>query len=191
MLSSPSLAIDADGKLAATYLQSVGASNSYTYNLARCTDAACTSITNNPVSALIGGTAPFRTVVAIRSNRLPIALDSQGLVLMDCTTASCSALNHHALPIPAASQPIGVRLLAGDVLAFALFNAGSAGAFACADATCASGTTVAATGSAQSIYDADIVLDATHRPLIAYVDFDTRKLSAAGCSDTFFADGFE
>jgi hypothetical protein len=192
MLANLSIAIGADGIAAATYLESIGASNSYTYQIARCTDSACTSVTNEPVSALVGGTQPYRTIAAVRSNHLPVLLDSQAthLALLDCTTASCSAFNDQALPILGASQPVGLQLLADDVPAFALFGAGSAGAFACANADCTSGIAVAATTSTQSIFDADFALDATHRPLIAYIDFDTRKLSAAGC-ERIFADGFE
>ena len=132
-------------------------------------------------------------MAAVRSNHLPLVLDAQSthLALLDCTTGSCAAFNDRALPVPATSQPVGLQLLANDVPAFALFAAGSAGAFACANATCTSGTPVSAATSTQSIVDADFALDSTHRPLIAYIDFDTRKLAAAGCSDTVFAGGFE
>ena len=193
MLANLSLAIDADGTAVATYLASMGSSNSYTYELARCADAACSSVTNEPISTLVGGTPPYRTIGAIRSNHLPLALDPQGanMTMLDCTTGSCTAFTARPLPVSAASQPVGLQLLANDVPAFALFGAGSAGAFACANATCTSGASLSASNGTQSILDADFALDATRRPLIAYIDFDTRKLSAAGCSDTLFADGFE
>ena len=191
-LSNLSLAIGADGIAVATYLASIGASNSYNYELARCADAACTSVANETVSAVVGGTQPYRTIAAVRSNGLPLALDTQSvhLALLDCTTASCSTFVDRALPVSAASQPVGLQLLADDVPAFVLFTAGSVGAFACADATCTSGSSVTAVSSTQSILDADFTLDAKHRPHIAYIDFDTRKLAAAGC-DIVFADGFE
>jgi hypothetical protein len=191
-LSNLSLAIGTDGIAVATYLESIGPSNSYTYELARCTDADCTSVTNEQVSAVVGGTQPYRTIAAVRSSLLPIALDTQSthMALLDCTTTSCSTFDDRALPVSGSPQPVGLQLLANDVPAFALFAAGSAGAFACATADCTSGTSVTASSTTQSILDADFALDATQRPLIAYIDFDTRKLAAAGC-DTVFADGFE
>jgi hypothetical protein len=190
--SNLSLAIDADGHVAATYLQSEGASNLYTYNLARCADTACASVTNTTISSPVGRASPFRTAVAIRSSRFPLALDSQSTntALLDCTTSSCSTFNDDALPIVVGSEPIGLGLLDNDIPSFALFTSGNVGAFACADASCTSGASVSATNTTQSILEADFALDPAQRPLIAYIDFDTRKLSAAGC-DTLFADGFE
>src|SRR5262249_24313452 len=141
-LGNLSLAIGSDGNAVATYLESIGASNSYNYDLARCSDAACSSVTNEPVSALVGGTQAYRTIAAVRSNHLPIALDSQSaqMALLDCTTGSCSTLVDRALPVPATSQVVGLQLLGNDVPAFALFVAASAGAFACTSATSTSGT---------------------------------------------------
>ena len=191
--STLSFAIDANGYAAATYFESEGPSNVYTYNLARCSDTACVTVSNAQISAPVVGSAPFRTALALRADSLPLALDSRSAhtALLDCTTSDCTAFNDRALPASASGVPIGLSLLTNDVPAFSLFAPNSVGAFACADGPCTSGTEIVATNTTQSILDADFALDATQRPLLAYIDFDTRKLSAAGCSDVIFADGFE
>ena len=191
--SNLSFAIDANGLAAATYLESEGPSNLYTYHLARCADTACASVSNEQISAPVGNATPFRTALALRTGGLPLALDSQSThtALLDCTTSDCSSFDDLAMPASASGVPVGLRLLRNDVPTFALFAPDSVGAFACAGATCTSGTSVTAVNATQSILDADFALDASQRPLVAYIDFDTRKLSAAGCSDALFADGFE
>ena len=190
--STLSFAIDANGYAAATYFESDGPSNVYTYNLARCADVACTTVSNMPITAPIVASAPFRTALALRTGGLPLALDSRSMhtALLDCTTINCSAFDDRALPASASGVPIGLGLLANDLPAFALFAPNSVGAFSCSNATCTSGTEIAVTNTTQSILDGDFALDAAQRPLLAYIDFDTRKLSAAGC-DVIFANGFE
>ena len=110
--------------------------------------------------------------------------------IVDCTTINCSAFDDRALPVSASGVPIGLGLLANDLPAFALFAPNSVGAFSCSSATCTTGSEIAVTNTTQSILDGDFALDAAQRPLLAYIDFDTRKLSAAGC-DVIFANGFE
>lgn len=191
--SNLSFAIDAKGRAAAAYLESEGPSNLYTYHLARCADTACASVTNEQISAPVGNASPFRTALALRGDGLPLALDSQSTheTLLDCTTSDCSSFDDLAMPASASGVPIGLRLLTNDVPTFALFAPDSVGAFACADTACVSGVSVTAANATQSVLDADFALDASQRPLLAYIDFDTRGLSAAGCSDALFADGFE
>lgn len=187
-----SLAIGSDGTLAATYLTSEGASNLNTYNIARCSDTACTTITNTQISAPVGNSTPSLTAVAIRSDQRPLALDSQAsnMALLDCTTSACTAVVDRLLPEEATGLPLGLKVLPGDLPAFALFNPLMAGAFACADANCSTGSAVQTSTSATGIIDADFALDADSHPLIAYIDSDTNNLWLAGC-DVIFASGFE
>ena len=192
-LSTLSFAIDANGQAAATYFESDGSSNVYMYNLARCADSACATVSNAQISASFVASAPFRTALALRADGLPLALDSRlaHTALLDCMTNNCTTYDDRALPASAIGVPIGVGLLANDAPTFALFAPNSVGAFACADEPCTSGSEIVAINTTQSILDADFTLDAAQRPLVAYIDFDTRKLSAAGCSDAIFFDGFE
>jgi len=191
------LAVGSDGLVAATYLTSEGALNLYTYSIARCGDLACTMVANTQLSAPISNSSPYRTVVELRSDQRPLALDSQSnnRALLDCTTSACTGFDNRLLPAGAAGQPIGLQLLTGDLgdlPAFALFNPLGVGAFACADSTCSSGAFVQASSTTMSILDADFAVDANAHPVITYIDFDTRGLAVAGCKpDLIFSDGFE
>jgi hypothetical protein len=192
MFSALSLARGGDQTLAAAYLSSVGASNLNTYNIARCADAACTSVTNTQVAAPVGDSTSVRTALAMRSDLRPLALDSQAnnRVLLDCTTSACSAWNDR--PLPTTGQPLGLKLLTGDVPAYALFDSPTVSAIACNDTGCSMGNGVVASTSTSNILDGDFALDANARPVVAYIDFDTRTLAVAGCkADVMFIDGFD
>ena len=194
-ISELSLALDTDYVPAATYLTSEGASNLYTYSIARCYDAGCASVTNTQISAPVSNSTPTLTALSMRSDLRPLALDNQGnnRALLDCAAAACTSFDNRALPAAAAGQPLGLGILPGDRPAFALFGAQNVAAFACSDTTCASGGTLMQAASAQNdVLDGAFTLDANLRAAIAYIDFDTRALAAARCMpDPIFADGFE
>jgi hypothetical protein len=192
--SGLSLAVGSDGHVAATYLASEGASNLNTYNIARCSDLACTAVTNTLISAPVSNSSAYRTAVAIRSNQRPLALDSQSnnTALLDCTSSPCTSINNRLLPASAAGQPIGLGLLPGDLAAFAVFSSGKVGAFACTDSVCSAGVLAQANSAATSILDADFAVDANTHPAITYIDADTGGLAVAGCnSNVVFIDGFD
>ena len=192
MFSALSLARGSDQALAAAYLTSVGGSNLNNYEIARCIDAACTNVVNTQVATPVGDSTPVRTALAMRSDRRPLALDSQARnrMLLDCTSSACDAWNNRALPTQ--GQPLGLKLLAGDVPAYALFDAPWVGAIACNDAGCAIGNGLVTATPTSSILDGDFAVDANARPAIAYIDFDTRTLSVAGCkADVVFVDSFD
>jgi len=192
MFSELSLALDADQHPAAAYLSSVGGSNLNTYNIARCGDAACTAVDNTQLAMPVGNGTPVRTALAIRSDRRPLALDSQAehRVLLDCTSAACTASNDRTLG--SSGLPLGLKLLSGDLPAYASFSAGKVAANACADTLCAGADSRSADTPTASVLDGDFALDANARPAVAYIDFDTRQLAVAGCmADVVFVDGFE
>jgi len=192
MFSALSLALDADQHPAAAYLSSVGGSNLNTYNIARCSDAACTAVDDTQLAVPVGNGTPVRTALAIRSDRRPLALDSQAehRVLLDCTSAACSASNDRTLASP--GLPLGLKLLPGDLPAYASFNAGSVQANACTDAQCGGSDSLAAVTATANVLDGDFALDANARPAAAYIDFDTRQIAVAGCvADVVFVSGFE
>ncbi len=187
-----SLAIDSDGFLAVSYLTSEGASTLNAYYLARCSDASCSMVTNMQISVPVGSSTPTRTAVAIRSDQRPLALDSQAsnIALLDCATRDCAMVTDRPLPAGAAGLPLGLKLMPGDLPAFALFNPLTVGAFACADAACFDGVAVQTSSTATRILDADFAIDASSRPIIAYIDADTGSLAVTGC-DAIFSDGFD
>ncbi|MDR3385981.1 MAG: hypothetical protein P4L92_02915 [Rudaea sp.] len=189
-----SLAVGSDGDPAATYLTSEGASNLNNYDLARCGDSMCMSVTNTQISAPVGTSTPAFTALAIRSDQRPLALDNQAsnTALLDCTTSDCTAVVNRLLPPSAVGQPMGLKLLPGDLPAFALFNPSMVGAFACTDATCSGGASLQTTSPTTSIIDADFAVDSSPHPAIAYIDAGTSDLAIAGCyADLVFANGFE
>ena len=110
--STLSFAFDANGYAAATYFESEGPSNTFTYNLARCADTACATVSNAQISVSAVGSAPFRTALALRAGGLPLALDSRSthIALLDCTTSDCTTFNDRALPASASGVPIGFEL---------------------------------------------------------------------------------
>jgi hypothetical protein len=190
--SGLSLAIGSDGIPAATYLASQGANN--TYNIAHCSDAACTAVVNSQISAPVGNSTPVRSGVAIRSDLRPLAIDSQAQnrALLDCANVGCTAANNALLPSSAIGTPVGLKLLAGDRPAFALFNALSVGAYACATAACTSGAAVQVASAATSILDADFAVDSASYPAMAYIDQATSDVGIARCvGDIIFVDGFD
>lgn len=192
MFSALSLARGSDQTLVAAYLSSVGGSNLNTYNIARCTDAACTSVIDTQVAAPVGDSTSVRTALAMRSDLRPLALDSQAnnRVFLDCATSGCGAWNDR--PLPTIGQPLGLKLLSGDVPAYALFGAPHVSAVACNDSGCSVGNGLIANTATSSILDGDFALDGNARPAIAYIDFDTRTLAVAGCkADVVFIDGFD
>ena len=194
MFSSLTLALDNTGKLAANYLTSVGASNLNTYDVARCADTACNSVGNSQLSAPVSNSTPTRTALAMRSNSRPLGLDNQAnnRALLDCTSSGCAVADNREIPANAPGQPFGLRLLGGDLPAFAWSGAAAIGAFACADATCTSGQAVQAISAASSILDGDFAISVDARPAVAYIDFDTRTLAVAACDgDVVFKNGFD
>ena len=191
--SELSLAVGSDGHPAATYLTSVGASNSYVFDIAHCGDATCTSVTRTPLAGPLGVAFPFANGIAIRSDEKPLVLETElgGVALFDCSTVACDASSAYSLPAAAGGQPIGLQLLADNPL-FALFTASTVGVFACSDATCSAGSVTQTSSTATTIADADFSLDTQARAAIAYIDADTRTLSAAGClPNEIFDNGFE
>lgn len=151
-------------------------------------------VTDTQISAPVDHSTPSRTAVAIRSDQRPLALDSQvnNTALLDCTTSVCAAVTNRLLPASTLGQPLGLKLLSGDLPAFALFNPSTVGAFACADSICSDGASVQTASSATDIIDADFTLDSNSHPAIAYIDSDTSNLAVAGCySDLLFTDGFD
>jgi hypothetical protein len=192
--SGLSLAVGSDGHVAATYLASEGASNLNTYNIARCSNLACTSVTNTLISAPVSNSSPYRTAVAIRGDTRPLALDSQSnnTALLDCTTSPCSSINNRLLPAGAAGQPVGLGLVSADHAAFAVFSSAKVGAFACTDSVCSAGVLLQANSAATSILDADFAIDADAHPAITYIDANTGGLAVAGCnSNVIFINGFD
>jgi len=192
MFSGLSLALGSDGTLAAAYLSSVGGSNLNTYHIARCSDAACSGVTDTQLAVPVGNGTPVRTALALRTDQRPLALDSQPehRVLLDCTARACNAWNDRALPTTGA--PLGLKLLSGNVPAYALFDASTVSAIACNDANCGVGNGLFAATPTQSVLDGDFALDASARPAVAYIDFDTRTLAVAACeADVLFIDGFD
>ena len=191
MFSALSLARGSDQTLAAAYLSSVGGSNLNTYNIARCADIACTSVSNTQVAVPVDDSTPVRTALAMRSDQRPLALDSQAnhRAWLDCTSSACNAWND--LPLPTIGQPLGLQLLPGNVPAYALFDSSTVSAVACNDIGCTVGNGVVAGTPTTSILDGDFALDQNARPAVAYIDFDTRALAVAGCTDVVFSNGFE
>jgi len=194
MFSSLTLVLDSTGKLAANYLTSVGASNLNTYDIARCADTACTNISNAQLSAPVSNSTPTRTALAMRSDSRPLGLDNQAnnRALLDCTSSGCAVADNRVIPANAPGQTFGLRLLAGDLPAFAWSGANAVGAFACADATCTNGQGVQTSSAALSVLDGDFAISVDARPAFAYIDFDTRTLAVAACNgDVVFKDGFD
>ena len=192
MFSALSLALDADQNPAAAYLSSVGGSNLNNYNIARCADTGCSAVDNAQLAVPVGNATPVRTALAIRSDRRPLALDSQAQhrVLLDCTAAACTASNDRALG--SSGMPLGLKVLSGDLPAYASFDGSTVAAIACTDASCSGGNPVVAATATASVLDGDFAVDANARPAVAYIDFDTRNLAVAGCTaDVLFIDGFE
>jgi len=192
MFSELSLVLDDAMNPAAAYLSSVGGSNLNDYNIARCADAACTTVENTRLAEPVGDATPVRTALAMRADRRPLALDSQAhhRVLLDCTSNACSAWNDRALPT--LGMPLGLKLLSGDRPAYASFDSNTLSAIACNDTQCTANTSVAAPTPTLSILDGDFALDAGVRPALAYIDFDTRALAVAGCDgELLFVDGFD
>jgi hypothetical protein len=191
--SELSLAVGSDGHPAVTYLTSIGASNSYVFDIARCGDAACASVTRTQLAGPLAVAFPFANGIAIRSDQKPLALETEfgGVAMFDCSTIACNASTPHSLPVTAVGQPIGLQLLSDNPL-FALFAASTVGVFACSDATCSGGSLTQTSSTATAAGDADFALDTQARAAIAYIDADTRTLSAAGClPNEIFTDGFQ
>lgn len=194
MFASLDLALDSGGKLAASYLTSEGTSNLYKYDIARCADVGCTNVGNTELSAPVSDSTPTRTVLAMRSSDRPLALDSQAnnRALLDCTSNGCTAADNRLLPANMPGQPFGLTLLSGNLPAFAWSSAGKIGAYACADATCSSGHVLQADSATQDILDGDFAISVDARPVVAYIDFDTRTLAVAACDgDVVFKNGFD
>ncbi|HEX6832211.1 MAG TPA: hypothetical protein VF132_01650, partial [Rudaea sp.] len=192
--SSLSLAFGSDDTPAATYLRTGNGASTSTYAISRCSDASCTNVTTTQIAAPVGASTPFRTALAVRSGQRPLALDSQSQnrALLDCTTSACTTSNNVLLPAAAAGLPVGLQLLANDRPSFALFGNLTAGAFACADATCTSGAAVQIATTTSTIRDADYALANGPSPTLAYIDDATGKLGFAECRvDQIFANGFD
>lgn len=193
--SGLSLAFGSDGAPAATYLTSEGASNLNVYDIARCSDAVCTTVTNTQISAPTGTSIPTRSSLAIRSTLFPLALDSQSQnrALLDCANVGCTAANSALLPSSAVGTPVGLKLMADDRPAFGLFSSLSVGAYACATSACLTGAGVQIASAATDIRDADFALDNVSSPAMAYIDISTNVLGVARCynADEIFADGFD
>ena len=190
--SELSLAVGSDGRPAIVYLTSIGSSDTYVFDIARCGDTACADITRTQFAGPLSVAFPFANGIAIPADQKPLVLDTEpgGISLVDCSTVACDASTVHSLPAAAAGQPIGLRLLANNPL-FALFNASTVGVFACSDAACTSGSLTQTSSTATTVGDADFDLDSHARVAIAYIDADTRTLSVAGCLNEIFSDGFE
>jgi len=189
-----SLAMDAQGNPVVAYLRSAGASNSYGNMISVCSGSpTCSSVTTTALSSPIGRFMPWHTALAIRSDGRPLVLDNRpdDPALLDCATPACTSATRRSLP-PAAGQPLGLALLAGDRPAFARYRDSVMSAWACDDAACTGGAEVAVTVSHSGLRDGDFKLDASQRPVIAWIDGGTRVLSLARClSDALFADGFD
>jgi len=188
------LALGAQGNPVASYLVSDGASTSYGNMISVCSgEPACSTITTTQISAPTGRLMPWHTALAIRSDARPLVLDNRtnDPALLDCDTPACTSVTRRSLPA-AAGQPLGLALMAGDRPAFARYRASLMSAWACDDAQCTSGSEVAITTSLDWVRDGDFKLDASQRPVITWINGDTRALWVARClSDALFANGFD
>ncbi len=189
-----SLTLDSQGNPVASYLLSDGASNRYGNVISVCSGSpACSTITTTQISGPVGRHMPWHTALVVRSDQRPLVLDNRtdDPALLDCATPACTSVQRRSLPA-AEGQPLGLALLPGDRPAFARFSAAKVAAYACADSTCSNGSEVSIATAQTAIRDGDFKLDAGQRPVIAWIDLDTRRLSLTRClADVLFTDGFD
>lgn len=191
---APSLAIDANGHPAASYLVTHGASTSADYLIARCTDSACDAITHTTLAVPSSISNPTRTDLVIRGDGRPLALDSQGghRALLDCNDVSCSSATDRMLPPEAPGDLLfGLDLTSDGRAAFGSFFPNWMNAWTCADANCASGTLDQVSTPATVLVEADHLRAADGSQFLAWIPWGSTLNFAACLADPIFADGFD
>ncbi len=196
-LADLGLAIGGDGRPVVTWSvtqQPMPGSFAGALRFARCDDIECTaaSVRTLGTEQVFNGGA-----IAVRADGRPVLLESTftgARNLLTCADASCSSASRLALPNPfdIAAQ---LRLLPGDLPAYASGTIGSGGWWRCGDSDCASTQRIELirdTETSQRGFGARLAFGSDGRPLGVFAEQQLRDVwLAVPLPVGVFANGFE